>query len=289
MIEYCIANYLIEEGRITNEQFGELLNKQDAARVKLGLIAVSEGLITKAQADEINRLQMTRDARFGDIAVDLGYLREDQITMLLRMQGSSYHAFLQVLTDEGIIKLEEADEIMKKVRLKEGLSTADIDAIKEGVVERILPIYMQDIPQPMIDLAGVLLRTIVRIADRHAFIEKAEIYSSYELKYAEVQEFGGETGKFVTAYEDVHGGLVLLASAFAKEAFKCIDEDSLDAVGEFENIVNGLYCSKLSKSDINFDLEPQHTVESGTVTGVVCVLPVRIRNKKFNFIVCDKI
>ena len=64
MIEYCIANYLIEEGRITNEQFGELLNKQDAARVKLGLIAVSEGLITKAQADEINRLQMTRDARF---------------------------------------------------------------------------------------------------------------------------------------------------------------------------------------------------------------------------------
>ena len=289
MIEYCIANYLIEEGRITNEQFGELLNKQDAARVKLGLIAVSEGLITKAQADEINRLQMTRDARFGDIAVDLGYLREDQITMLLRMQGSSYHAFLQVLTDEGIIKLEEADEIMKKVRLKEGLSTADIDAIKEGLVEKILPIYMQDIPQPMIDLAGVLLRTIVRIADRHAFIEKAEIYSSYELKYAEVQEFGGETGKFVTAYEDVHGGLVLLASSFAKEAFKCIDEDSLDAVGEFENIVNGLYCSKLSKSDINFDLEPQHTVESGTVTGVVCVLPVRIRNKKFNFMVCDKI
>ena len=76
MVESIIGSYLVDSGRITQQQLRAALDKMDAVRVKLGLIAVSEGFMTFAQAEEVNRLQAICDKRFGDIAVEKGYLSD---------------------------------------------------------------------------------------------------------------------------------------------------------------------------------------------------------------------
>ena len=70
MVEYILGNYLVETGKLTEEQLETVVAKQDETRVKLGLLAVSEGIMTIEQAEKVNQLQSTMDKIFGDIAVE---------------------------------------------------------------------------------------------------------------------------------------------------------------------------------------------------------------------------
>ena len=79
MFDQIFGNFLVETGKITEEQLADVIAYESTVRVKLGLIAVAEKLMTKAQADEINQLQAIMDKRFGDIAVEQGFLAEGQI------------------------------------------------------------------------------------------------------------------------------------------------------------------------------------------------------------------
>jgi aspartate ammonia-lyase len=88
MFDQIFGNYLVHAGRISKEQFAEVIEYESTVRVKLGLIAVAEKLMTKEQADEVNQLQAIMDKRFGDIAVEKGYLTDEQVGQLLKKQGN---------------------------------------------------------------------------------------------------------------------------------------------------------------------------------------------------------
>ena len=49
MVDYILGNYLVDSGKLTEEQLKDTLDKQDSVRVKLGLIAVAEGMMTLEQ------------------------------------------------------------------------------------------------------------------------------------------------------------------------------------------------------------------------------------------------
>ena len=97
MFSQFFGNYLLENQKITAEQFDSCMNYIKANRVKLGLIAESEGLLTRTQANELNYLQMQTDKRFGDLAVEKGYLTETDVNYLLSRQGNPYLIFIQSL------------------------------------------------------------------------------------------------------------------------------------------------------------------------------------------------
>lgn len=72
-----------------------------------------------------------------------------------------------------------------------------------------------------------------------------------------------------------------------RQTLRKLDEDSLDAVGEFLNCVNGLYVSALSQRGISLELMPPEFVENGAecASEKVCCIPMYIKDKKLNFII----
>ena len=95
MFDRIFANYLVECGKIKEQDLNSIFANQESKRVRLGVIAVAEKLMTIEQVEEVNQLQAILDNRFGDIAVEKGYLNDEQVSRLLVLQGNAYLALIQ--------------------------------------------------------------------------------------------------------------------------------------------------------------------------------------------------
>lgn len=285
MVEYILGNYLVGSGKISSEQLEVVVEQLDKIRVKLGLIAVAEGMMTLAQAEEVNRLQSVMDKRFGDIAIEKGYLTDDQIGNLLKAQGNIYMSFVQSLVNEGFVKMEEIDTIFDGYREANGFTKSDMEALKSDEPERIVPLFLTPETMKYQDIIGVAVRTVIRCVDRHMYIGKVTEKEDCEIKNAALQEIQGEGG-YVAGFEEQYGGLLKLASIFGQEDFQKIDIDTLDAVGEFLNCVNGLHASALSKNGAILELLPPNLITEPTkIEGKVCTIPMYVKGTSLAFIV----
>ena len=255
MVEYILGNYLIQSGKLTDEYFNGIIEKLDKVHVRLGIIAVAEGMMSIEQADEINQLQSAVDKRFGDIAIEKGYLTEAQINNLLKAQGNTF------------------------------ISKTDMEILKRNDTDVVIPLFLTNETLQYQDIISIAIRTIIRCIDRHVYIGKASLLNGITLHNASVQLVDGENG-FVSAFAEKDGGLLELSSIFGQEQFSYINDDSLDAAGEFLNCINGLHASALSqKGDILELMPPQLVSGSAKITGQVCSIPIFIKNKQFDFIV----
>ena len=288
MVEYILGNYLVSAGRITQEQFESILDVQDKVRVKLGLIAVAEGLLTMEQADEVNRLQSVMDKRFGDIAIEKGYLTDAQVGNLLKMQGNAYLVFVQTLVNEGYIAMDEMDSIIADFKKVTGFGNSEIEALKSGDIDKIIPLYLPPEATEYQEIIGVAVRTIIRCIDRSVYLEKACTAPKAELACAVIQTMEG-TPTIKTGFADKGGGLITVANGFAGEEFDKIDEDVMDAVGEFINCINGLYASAMSQKGVTVELlPPEFNMNSTEICGdKVCIVPINIKNSKVFFVISE--
>lgn len=285
MVEYILGNFLVERGKINKEQLSAALEQMNGVRVKLGLIAISEGFMTTEQADTVNRLQTICDKRFGDIAVEKGYLTDDQVGKLLKQQGNSFFMFTQTLVDMGLVEMEEIDGIIETFRKVKGFSYAEMEDIKSDEVERIVPLLVNDDAKDFQELAGVAIRSLVRLIDRRVHLGKAEIISEYKTEACVTQELAGDNGMFVTLAES-NGGLLRISSVFGQEEFEKVDEDALDAAGEFLNCMNGLFVSARSRDGQFLELMPPIFDPDGRkVEGKICKIPIYIQDQEFYLVV----
>ena len=173
MFEAYFGKYLEDQGIITKEQYQEVVVASQNSRVKLGLLAVAEGFMTEDEAEEVNDAQHRLDKRFGDIAVSRGYLTDSQVEFLLKKQGDSYLLFLQAMVERNILTLDEIQEHVKAYKKAEKLSDLDVDAIKSGDVDKIIPVLLRDcVISPVIkDYIALSARNIGR------FIERINLYA----------------------------------------------------------------------------------------------------------------
>lgn len=288
MVSYILGEYLAAKGRLSRQQLQEIWKAQDEVRVKLGLIAVSEGMLTVEQADEINRLQAVQDKRFGDIAKEKGYLTEEQLNKLLALQGNEYLSFIQSLVNANLFSMETADKILWEYCRDNGFSLSQMEALKNGDTDSILPLYLPSGGSAHQEIIGIAIRTIIRCIDRHVSIEKAQIVSGMEQTAAVLQKLTGQS-PLTTGFLEGDTGLLSLASVFGREEFSQLDEDALDSAGEFLNCVNGLYAAAMSEQGITLELTPPDYYADGTaLTGdTICLVPLRIENKKLYFVIME--
>lgn len=285
MVEYILGNYLIQSGKLTNEYFNGIIGKLDKVHVRLGIIAVAEGMMSIEQADEVNQLQSVVDKRFGDIAIEKGYLTEAQISNLLKAQGNTFMTFIQALVNEGFINLREIDNILEAFRIENSFSKSDMEILKRDDTDVVIPLFLTPETLKYQEIISIAIRTIIRCIDRHVYIGKAALLNEVELHNASMQLVDGENG-FVSAFAEKNGGLLELASIFGQEQFSYINDDSLDAAGEFLNCINGLYASALSQKGEILELMPPKLVAgSDKITGQLCSIPIFIKNKQFDFII----
>lgn len=287
MVEYILGNYLVQTGKLTKEQLTCALADQDTIRVKLGLIAVAEGMMTLEQTSEVNHLQSTMNQRFGDIAVSKGYLTEVQVSKLLKKQGNTYLSFIQTLIDSNCLDMEDMDLVVNSFRLINGYSNSEMEALKSDEPERIVPLFIPEESKQFTDIISTVIKTLIRCIDRHIYIGKAEMVSSFPQKNMVSQSLQGNGG-LVSCFSEGNGALLQISSRFAKEDFEHLDEDSLDAAGELLNCINGLFVSELSRAGQFLELMPPDyedvTAKAGTE---ICRIPVFLDDKKFYFTVAE--
>jgi hypothetical protein len=285
MFEEFLGNYLVKSGKLNREQFTNVKEVMKTARVKLGLIAVSEKLLTSKQADEINRLQAVMDKRFGDIAVEKGYLTDTQVGHLLSLQGNPYMQFVQAITEGGYMTLDEVEACVASYQTSLLLSDEDIAAIKSGDVDKICGVFINTDNILCKDLICLGIRNIVRFISSEISFGSIEKVSEYSYENIATQVAKGDH-LFLFAFAGNDTSLLSIASTFAKEEFEVVDADSFDSVCEFINCINGLYASKLSKEDVNIDMEPPLFYTNGMLKAdSICKVPMTIAGSNVDLLV----
>lgn len=247
------GDYLVKSGKLSCSQLKEISNSQGKIRVKLGLIGVSEKILTEKQAEEINRKQAVLDKRFGDIAIELGYLTGEQLSHLLDLQGNAYMVFCQLITDKGFMELSDIDEAFEDYMKTLNVKAEDYAGFKADDIDVIIPYFVPGDDSNVAQLIAVAIRTINRLVSTDIYVEAGSLVEAYTSSNYAFQELNGDMG-FVTCFDG--DGIIKIASAYAHEDFEVIDADTLDAVAEFINIINGLFATALSYNKINIDMAP---------------------------------
>ena len=287
MVESVIGSYLVDSGRITQQQLRAALDKMDAVRVKLGLIAVSEGFMTFAQAEEVNRLQAICDKRFGDIAVEKGYLTDEQVGKLLKRQGDAYLVFIQALEDDKLITIGEISNVLEEFKRNACLTNTELEDIKSDDVEKIVSVFLPESAKEYENLVSITMKTLLRLVDRHSSIVKVEMKTVDDKAPMAIQELQGESCKYFNGFKEVNGALFTAACFFGQEEFDEMNEDVLDAAAELMNCINGLYASSLSGNHGAFLelMPPVYNVEGVDYPKEeACVVTVQIDGKLCEFI-----
>ena len=286
MFSHFFGNYLIRNGKITKQQFHEILLIQKTIRVKLGLMAVASRLLTVDQADQINRIQATKDKRFGDIAVEKGYLTEDQVDFLLSQQGSPFMAFTQAAIENGALTFNDINTMITAFQNEFSIPDDVLTAMKDGNSEAFTKQFLH-INEPLFyEHFSLFLRNIIRFIQRDIYFESAYADDSYAFDYLASQELKGQYDIFV-ALAGNDDALLEIANPYADETFEEVDEDAFDAVCEFINCVNGLYARTLFEKSIEEDMLPPLFYKNQTLisSGNFYVLPVYINDKKVDIII----
>ena len=259
----------------------------DKTRVKLGLIAVSEKLMTEKQADEVNLKQQMMDKKFGDIAISLGYLTEVQVERLLALQGNEYMRFCQSAVDKDIMTLEQIEGALDYYKKENGFTFADMEAIKSGDVDRVLPLFLPEIPDgPFVDLLAVTFRCINRLASDDISIRRGYTTNNYKTGAVAMQEIVGDYN-VTTAFSGDDKGILAIAEAFAKQFFDEVDINALDSVGEFINISDGLFATAKSQEGMELNLmPPKLSKDPLELNGsMIVVIPIFINQQPLDWIV----
>ncbi len=287
MFTNIFGNYLVKKKIITEDEFFTIKMQIDKTRVKLGLIAVSEKLMTEEQADEVNYKQQMMDRKFGDIAVSMGYLTDVQVERLLTLQGNSYMRFCQATVDKGIMTLEQIEGALDYFKKENGFTFADIENIKSGDVDRILPLYLPSIPDgPYTDLLSLTFRCINRLASDDISLKRGYKTMNYRTGAVAMQEVVGDYS-VLTAFSGDDKGILAIAEAFAKQFFDGVGIDALDSVGEFINICHGLFATEKSNEGMNLNLmPPKLSKDPVEISGsMVVVIPIFINQQPLDWIV----
>ena len=286
MFSQFFGNYLLENQKITAEQFASCIEYTKANRVKLGLIAEAEGMLTSSQANELNYLQMNSDKRFGDLAVEKGYLTESDVEDLLGRQGNPYLIFVQALQENNLLSLEEINNDLISFQEANHFSDEVMEAIKNADIDGLLPAFVDAQDRRYLSLIGLTLRNIIRFVSSYLRIEKGSFVSSITTRYLAYQRTTGDYEGFLGFCSD-DDGILAIAEGYAKESFGTVDEDALDAAGEFTNCVNGLYAAELSYSNVHMDMMPPELLFDASIEedGTFYLLPIYVEGKKSNLIV----
>lgn len=290
MFANIFGNYLVKKKSITADEFLSIKMLLDRTRVKLGLIAVSEKLMTPEQAEEVNRKQQQQDRKFGDIAISLGYLSDVQVERLLALQGNHYMRFCQSAIDKEIMTLEQIEGNLDYFRKENGFTFADMEAIKSGDVDRILPLFLPEIPDgPFVDLLAVTFRCINRLASDDISLKRGYTTSNYKTGAVAMQEIIGDYN-VINAFSGDDKGILAIAEAFAKQFFDAVNVSALDSVGEFINICDGLFATTKSDEGMYLNLMPpvlsKDPLEINGST--VMVIPIFINQQPLDWIVSLK-
>ncbi len=284
MFDRIFADYLVETGKLSEQNVEVIFSTKEERRARLGVIAVSEKMLTTEQADEINQLQAVYDKRFGDIAIDKGILTAEQVERLLGLQGNAFLTFVQSIVDHGCLTMDEINEALVRYQKEYSLTLGDIENLKSCEIENIVPIFLFKQPELLISLCGLILRTVYRVVDHRVFMKQPYVATEVPFTHISLQELFGDHSILNAVCGNIDA-LTKAAVGFAGEEFIHDDEDCLDGLCELINSINGMLASKMSGENMELDMKvPQYHFDGTLKADSLLCIPVVVFDQELTFV-----
>lgn len=295
MFSQFFGSYLLNNSLVTAKDLTQAFEDKKNTRMKLGVLAINKGLMTAAQVEYVNATQQQVDKRFGDLAVELGYITEKDVDELLSEQPADYLILGQTLVNNGALTSAQFESAINDYKAKYLLSDEDMNRNQADKISKLIEDFYHfgtaENARICTQYAIMLLKNIIRfIGDDFTPLE-AFVVSEFESKYIVNQNIEGEkfNGKICIASDKAE--YIELAQRFAKEEFNEVDDFVNATVGEFLNVVNGLFVVNTSNENgVELSLTPQELISTGKVTfpAPAFCMPIAFSFGEIDFIISCK-
>lgn len=255
MRDLYFAQYLLNTGEITPKDLPTLLSVSAAAEPRLSILAMQDGLLTGAQAAELAAL----GADFADAAQEKKLLTAGQIAALKKSVPDESARFAEALFRQGRHDYRRMGDLLSAGR-------AAADPVREAVAHLGRDLLPDEVERYS-DFVAIFLRSVIRFMDTPAVVStKVPDLNSEVRTFAVSQRLMGDlalvTG--LLAREDM---FVEMARRYSHEEIHIVDEMAIDSLGEFLNVVNGLFIVDMARQDLEIDLGMPKVEENVRPTG----------------------
>lgn len=290
MFSQYFGQFLLNNKVITPEQLLEGLRYQKNVRLKLGVLALNAGYLKPTEIEIIHEAQKKADKKFGEIAVEKGFLTSMQVEELLAQQNKGHLLLAQYLVDKNYLSIEQLQQTLKQYKEENGLTDQAFTAIQGGDINEIIRAFVALEPSAREtiyhDYIGVFFRNVIRFLDSETMLENSKSVISFKASRFACQEIEGPFKLFTAIAADERSCLEI-AGRYARETFKEFDELAQASLGEFLNLVNGIFLVNMSNRDTELEMRPQRVYSGGKITfsGRGYVIPFRLREYVFYLLV----
>lgn len=282
MINRLFGNYLVEKQILTQNQLDDLLPVQKDFKAEVATIAVINKVLSSSAAQDLLRQLDKGNERFGDAAIEAGYLSDEKLDEILTYQMNTFMKFVQSLLDRGVFSLEQINPFLDEFQQLGGYTDAQISSLIHDDLEECLHIFVPLKSERLNEFILTLVRTIRRLIDADAYLDKAYTASSLQLDKYACQVIVGDMHMkvYISAPGD---GLLAIANYFTEDTYNAVDEDALDNVGEFINCVNGLFATNISYDDVTIDMNsPEYSVDGPFISNEkLYIIPIHANGYSF--------
>jgi hypothetical protein len=271
MFTQLFGSYLLNKKFITTEQLTKALEYQKTVHLKLGVIAVNYGFMTPQDVSKVHTLQSKIDKKFGELAIEMGFLDEEKLNTLLSAQKPDYLLLGQSLIEKGYMTLDEFSEALDAYKKDYSLSDEKFNLLKNENIDEIIDTFynFNDSSQSSIykNYLSLFVKNIVRFIDTDFKIRSITPINEYKIQWGTYQEIIGEN-KLHTYIATDEKTFINLAGRYVKENYVTNNEYVQASIGEFLNLVNGIYLVNMSNEDIELELTAQTLLSDHNLTNL---------------------
>ena len=296
MFSQFFGSYLFNTGLVTAKDLTKAFEDKKNTRMRLGVLAINAGLMTAEQVENVNAAQQSVDKRFGDLAVELGYITEKDVDKLLSQQPTDYLLLGQTLVNNGVLSSAQFEKAINDYKNKFQLSDEDITKNQVGKMSKLISVFYHfgtaEDARISTDYITMLLKNVIRfIGDDFTPLESF-VVREFDAKYMVRQDIKGDNYHGITCIAADKAEYIELAQRFAKEKFNDVDDFVHATVGEFLNVVNGLFVvNESNEHGLELTMTPQEVITGRKVKfgeAAFCI-PVAFGFGEVDFIISSNI
>ncbi|MDP4094279.1 MAG: hypothetical protein Q8920_13065 [Bacillota bacterium] len=271
MFTQLFGSYLLNNKLISPEQLKEALEYQKTVHLKLGVLAVNSGFMSADQVNMVHNRQSTVDKKFGEIAIEMGFVDEEKLNILLSTQKSGHLLLGQAIVDKKFMTLNQFEEALNNYKKDHRLTNEQFKLIQNEDIDQIVDSLYNfgefDGSKAYKDYFSLLVRNIIRFIDDDFKPMDIKPFTEYKADWLASQNISGPVSLYTGVSAD-EKAFISFAGKHARENYTSVDEYTKASVGEFLNLVNGLFLVNMSDLDIELELNPQVVEKNKNITGL---------------------
>lgn len=232
------AQYLLNAGILSSEKAEQLLQTAQQVKAEIPLLALMQGILPAEEAQAL--LSAGSEGSSG--------LTEAQIRNLKEMVTDEGCRFAQAMLDTKITDLVGLAKMLAEYEQRTENPVWEAVKLAAGrEIEEELAYYSE--------YAELFLQSMVRFMDLPGIIDIAAMpYAAEQPSHLVSQRMSGDVN-MVGGVQAEDAVFLELSRRYSRENLQAVDLMSIDSVGEFLNVMNGLFAVKLGKRQLDVDLE----------------------------------